>query len=239
MPCNHCEEFSRSRLLRQAVATAGNGLPKIEQGMPAARRHRAQPPLVPLALGCGDALRLRCLEARPRPAPGGDRAGGGLHRPRPRVDLPRGWLRLAVGARADWRSELRHPASDPCARPGRGNPVRRGRPPRLEPGRGGIRRASSGGEDVRGAGDRLLEPRSVALHLASLLGGRRPAAPRGHRLDRAPARPHRHARTTRFKACRSTAPSRRRWPVTASQSRRSTGRRTTSGRATSGASRRS
>ena len=35
MPCNHCEEFSRSHLMRQAVATAGNGLPKIEAGMPA------------------------------------------------------------------------------------------------------------------------------------------------------------------------------------------------------------
>jgi uncharacterized protein (DUF1501 family) len=35
MPCNHCQEFTRSHLMRQAVATAGNGLPKIEPGMPA------------------------------------------------------------------------------------------------------------------------------------------------------------------------------------------------------------
>ena len=34
MPCTHCEEFTRSHLMHQAVATAGNGLPKIEPGMP-------------------------------------------------------------------------------------------------------------------------------------------------------------------------------------------------------------
>ena len=35
MSCNHCQEFTRSHLMRQAVATAGNGLPRIEPGMPA------------------------------------------------------------------------------------------------------------------------------------------------------------------------------------------------------------
>jgi uncharacterized protein (DUF1501 family) len=34
MSCNHCDEFTRSHLMRQAVATAGNGLPRIEPGMP-------------------------------------------------------------------------------------------------------------------------------------------------------------------------------------------------------------
>jgi uncharacterized protein (DUF1501 family) len=34
MSCNHCEEFTRSHLMHQAVATAGNGLPRIEPGMP-------------------------------------------------------------------------------------------------------------------------------------------------------------------------------------------------------------
>ena len=34
MGCNHCEEFSRSHLLRRAVAEAGSGLPSIEPGMP-------------------------------------------------------------------------------------------------------------------------------------------------------------------------------------------------------------
>src|SRR5215210_5500563 len=32
--CNHCAEFSRSHLLRRAVAEAGNGLPAIEPGQP-------------------------------------------------------------------------------------------------------------------------------------------------------------------------------------------------------------
>ncbi|MDX6582568.1 MAG: hypothetical protein QOI10_1752 [Solirubrobacterales bacterium] len=34
MACNHCEEFSRSHLVRAAVAEAGRGLPAIERGMP-------------------------------------------------------------------------------------------------------------------------------------------------------------------------------------------------------------
>ena len=32
--CNHCQEFSRARLLRRAAAQAGQGLPAIEPGMP-------------------------------------------------------------------------------------------------------------------------------------------------------------------------------------------------------------
>ncbi len=32
--CHHCDEFSRSSLLRRTVAEAGNGLPVIEHGMP-------------------------------------------------------------------------------------------------------------------------------------------------------------------------------------------------------------
>jgi uncharacterized protein (DUF1501 family) len=35
MGCNHCDEFSRSHLMRRAVAEAGRGLPAIEPGMPA------------------------------------------------------------------------------------------------------------------------------------------------------------------------------------------------------------
>lgn len=34
MACNHCTEFTRSHLVRQAVAEAGRGLPRIEPGMP-------------------------------------------------------------------------------------------------------------------------------------------------------------------------------------------------------------
>lgn len=34
MGCRHCEEFTRSHLVRKAVASAGNGLPSIERGMP-------------------------------------------------------------------------------------------------------------------------------------------------------------------------------------------------------------
>ena len=34
MACNHCDEFTRSHLVRQAVAEAGRGLPAIEPGMP-------------------------------------------------------------------------------------------------------------------------------------------------------------------------------------------------------------
>ncbi len=33
--CNHCDEFSRSHLMRQAIAEAGRGLPAVEPGMPA------------------------------------------------------------------------------------------------------------------------------------------------------------------------------------------------------------
>jgi len=32
--CNHCAGLSRSRLLHQAAAQAGQGLPSIEPGMP-------------------------------------------------------------------------------------------------------------------------------------------------------------------------------------------------------------
>jgi uncharacterized protein (DUF1501 family) len=32
--CHHCNEFSRSHLLRRAVAEAGNGLPQVEPGQP-------------------------------------------------------------------------------------------------------------------------------------------------------------------------------------------------------------
>jgi uncharacterized protein (DUF1501 family) len=34
MGCNHCDEFTRSHLVRRAVAEAGNGLPRVEPGMP-------------------------------------------------------------------------------------------------------------------------------------------------------------------------------------------------------------
>ena len=34
MACKHCAEFTRSHLVRQAVAEAGRGLPAIEPGMP-------------------------------------------------------------------------------------------------------------------------------------------------------------------------------------------------------------
>jgi uncharacterized protein (DUF1501 family) len=34
MGCNHCDEFTRSHLVRRAVAEAGRGLPEIERGMP-------------------------------------------------------------------------------------------------------------------------------------------------------------------------------------------------------------
>jgi len=34
LSCNHCAEFTRSHLVRQAVAEAGRGLPAIEPGMP-------------------------------------------------------------------------------------------------------------------------------------------------------------------------------------------------------------
>ena len=34
MGCNHCDEFSRSHLMRRAVAEAGSGLPAVERGMP-------------------------------------------------------------------------------------------------------------------------------------------------------------------------------------------------------------
>ena len=122
--------------MRQAVAEAGRGLPAIEPGMPPPGRHRAQPALVPAALGAAmlsvygaSKLRLR----RPR---GGDRPGGRRQRPGARLDLPRRRRRLALGARADHRPDLPLAAPDAGAArraPGRRSPRTRacaGTPPR-------------------------------------------------------------------------------------------------------------
>ena len=70
--------------------------------------------------------------------------------------------------------------------------VRRGPGPALEPGREVVRGPPRRGQDDRAPGRRLREPRPVALHLASLLGGRRSAAPRDQRLDGPPAGHDRH-----------------------------------------------
>ena len=126
----------------------------------------------------------------------GHRPGGGRERPRPRLDLPRRRLRLALGARADRPTPPTASLRPTLALPDGRRHARSPRTTRLRwnPAAAAVRRPAPGGQDVGAAGDRLLEPRPVALHLAPLLGGRRPAAARGHRLDGAPARPDRHRR---------------------------------------------
>ena len=194
MGCNHCEEFSRSHLVRRAVAEAGTGPTGDRARMPAprepasagarsccARAPRCCPSTAPRSCALGD------LEAGIAQAAGGQRAGPGL-------DLPRRRDRLAVGALADHRLDIPGAAPEPGAAGRRRNGVHRGPAPALEPHRRGASTPCTGGQDVGAAGGRLLEPRPVALHLAPLLGGRRPAAERGHRLDGPPDRPDRHPR---------------------------------------------
>ena len=208
-------------------------------GDAAARRHRAQPALVHAPLERRDALRLRGLEAELRRVRGGHRPGGRRQRPGPGLDLPRRRGRLALGALADRGPDLPLAAPDAGAGRGRGDAVRRGSEPALEPRRRLVRRPAPGGEDVGAPGGRLRQPRPVPFHLAPLLGGRRPAPERGHRLDGTAARHDRHPGQPASGALA------RRLAVAGAGDRLAPGggdRRappTTSGRRTSGASRRS
>ena len=120
MGCNHCEEFSRSHLIRQAVAEAG------QRACRRSSRGCRRPPAPGLSRRSfllrserRDALRLRRLEAAARRPRGGDRPGGRRQRPRARLDLPRRRHRLALGARADHRPDLPLAAPDAGAAGGR------------------------------------------------------------------------------------------------------------------------
>ena len=237
MGCNHCEEFSRSHLVRQAVAEAGTRPARDRAGNAGARRHRAStgarsccaraprcsPSTAPRSCGLGD------LEAGDRP--GRRRATTGS------------WSRSSSTAASTRSRCSRRPptrSTSRCARPWRCRPAPEPRSPRTRslrwnPAAASLRRPAPGGQDVGAAGSRLLEPRPVALHLAPLLGGRRPAAERGHRLDGPAARPDRHRRqpasgTLARRLAVAGAGHRAR-----SRSRRSTGPPTTSGPRASGA----
>ena len=83
MGCNHCEEFTRSHLVRQRRRRGGpRACRRSSRGMPAPGRDRAQPALLPAALERRDALRLRRLEAAARRAArrGSPSAAGGNDR---------------------------------------------------------------------------------------------------------------------------------------------------------------
>ena len=196
MACNHCEEFTRSHLVRQAVAEAGRGLPRdrardagCRPGTGLSRRSFLLRSSAAM-LSVYGASKLRLGDAR-----GGDRPGGGRQRPGPGLDLPRRRHRLALGAR-------RRPPTRSTARlrPNLALPADAGtaftEDPRLRwnPAAAALAALHAAGKMRVLPGGRLLEPRPVALHLAPLLGGRRAAAERGQRLDGPAARPDRHPR---------------------------------------------
>ena len=187
----------------------------IEPGMPVPAGHRAQPALVPAALG-----RSRCSPSTaPRScgsgdARGGDRPGGqGANEPRARLDLPRRRHRLALGARPDRRPDLPRAAAEPGSATGRRHRVRRGpaacagtRPPQRSP------TCTRAGKVTVLPAIGYDEPRPVALHLAPLLGGRRAAARTRSPAGWAACSTRSAPQTTRSRASRSTARSRRRSP---------------------------
>ena len=111
-PATTATEFTRSHLVRQAVAEAGRGLPRIEPGMPAPagtglsrRSFLLRSSAAMLAVYGASKLGLGDLEE-------GIAKAAGAHRPRAGLDLPGRRHRLALGARADGRRRPTHA----CAR---------------------------------------------------------------------------------------------------------------------------
>ena len=172
MGCNHCEEFSRSHLMRRAVAEAGRGLPTIEPGMPAPagtglnrRSFMLRSGAAMLSVYGASKLRFAELEE------GIAQAAGGNDRVLVSIFLDGGVDSLSVLAPTtdSLYQQLRPTLALP---PGAGTAVLRGPQPALEPVRERVRRPAPGGQDVGAAGRRLYEPRPVAFHLPALLGGR-------------------------------------------------------------------
>ena len=208
---NCCGEFTRSQMLHAAASEAGKGLPAIEPGMPTpagtglsrrsllAARSRSgagglrQPP---------GAAGLRCRDRPGRPA--GPDPGFDLPRRRPRRDEPaRPDRRPATTAGCD--------RSWPCARTG---PC----PSARTTGCAGIRRPRAPGHAS------TTKARSRSSRRSATPGRTSPTSPRAtstrsarSRSASAPAgsaatSTRSETRTTRFRASRSTARCRRRWP---------------------------
>ena len=238
MGCNHCDEFSRAQLLRRAAAEAGRGLPAIEPGMPAPagtglnrRSFLLRSSAAMLSVYGASKLRLGDLED------GIAKAAGSNDRVLVSVFLDGGVDSLSVLA----------PTTDPTYRVAAPEPGPAGdagtaftEDPRLR-----WHPAAAAFDDLHREGKVSVapaigyEPRPVALHLAPLLGGRRPARERDHRLARPPARPDRDGRQPapgplagRVAVAGARHRRRSRW-------RRSTGPPTTSGRGACGARSRS
>ena len=94
--CNHCAGFTRSQLLRQGVAQAGNGIRAIEPGMPIpAGTGLTRRTLI--TRGAAGALAVYgASRLEPRPAARGHRGGGVGHaepHARHRSSCPAAWTR--------------------------------------------------------------------------------------------------------------------------------------------------
>ena len=195
-PHRCCDEFTAlAARCARGVAEAGRGLPSIEPGMPVPGGNRAQPALVPAALGaalrsvygglasCGSALR-------------------GGHRPGGRRAATRCSSRSSSRA-ASTRSRCSRRSNDATYRRLRPKLALRRAPaprstedPRLRwhPRRRRSHDLHREGKVTVLPGGRLHGRRPVPLHLAPLLGGRRARRPTRHRLDGPAARPRRHRR---------------------------------------------
>ena len=231
MACNHCTEFTRSHLVRQAVAEAGRGLPRDRAGDAGAGR-------APGSAGARSccARAPRCWPSTAPPSCGLGDLEEGIAQAAGRSDPV--LVSIFMEGGIDSLSVLA-PTNDATyrrLRPTPGAPARRRRPrsartracagtrrPRRSP------TSTPAGKVTRDAGGRLREPRPVALHLAPLLGGRRPDPERDQRLARAAARHDRDRRQPAAGTRRSTARSRRRWPAAGAGGGDRRARATTSG----------
>ena len=188
---NCCNEFSRSTLLRRAVAEAGNGLPAIEPGMPlppvpastVARSSRARVGAALTVYGAS-ALGPKLSTTASR---GPRRRAGAGRRVLVSIFAPGGWDALS----------LLYPTGDPRYRKLRNSARAEARrraclPIRLPPPLASVAAAARAAARARAAhglpGDRLRASRPVAFHLAALLGSRRARSAVRHGLARAPAR---------------------------------------------------
>ena len=195
--CRHCADYSRGRLLRDAVARAGNGLPAIEPGMPA-------------PAGSGLSRRSFLLSARPGLRPGrlrgGPRSARGLRGRGSRVPRPPRRDRCsspcsstAAPTRSRCSSRPATPPMRSCARrsrcrPDSGTPFAEDGRLRWHPALEPLAQLHAEGKVIDAAGDRLHARRPVALHLAPLLGGGRDEHAADDRLARPLPRPDRHRR---------------------------------------------
>ena len=171
---NACEEFNRAQLLRDAAATAGNGLPAIEAGMPAPAgtglsRRQFLLRSGAFSLTIYGAMHLNALGL------GEAIANAAAGPPQPIL------VSVFLDGGADSLSILA-PVEDPIYRqlrptlalPGRRrNRVRRRHPSALEPRRRLLARSSRREQARRRAVGRIRPPGPVPLHVPPLLGSRR------------------------------------------------------------------